>query len=127
MQSKVMSSYFLDSSCGYLFRICPYELGCLRGWYRVKALLGLGVPRRAYLNTLIPEPSFHCGCWTLIQCGPYLGLVRCYVRIIPCVCIEFRKDIDLLWDTYIVSKGHPRYYAVTKCKYYAILGNTMID
>ena len=33
-----------------------------------------------------------------------------------------KYNIDLPWDTYIVSKGQPRYSSVTQCKYYPILG-----
>ena len=30
--------------------------------------------------------------------------------------------MDLWWDPYIVPRDHPRYFSVTKCKYYPILG-----
>ena len=30
--------------------------------------------------------------------------------------------MDLPWDPYIVPKDQPRYYSVTKFKYYPILG-----
>ena len=30
---------------------------------------GLELPRRSYLNRFSLAPSYHCACWTLIQCS----------------------------------------------------------
>ena len=57
-----------------------------------------------------------------IRYDPYLGIVRCIIRIITCYCIYFRNAMDLLWDIYTVPKDHSIYYSATKCKYYPIIG-----
>ena len=57
-----------------------------------------------------------------IRCDTYIGINICAIRITPCDFIYFINDIDLIWDKYLVPRDHPIYYSVTKCKYYAILG-----
>ena len=57
-----------------------------------------------------------------ITCGPYIGLGGFKIRIISCSCIYCINSMHLTWDSYIVLKYQSRYYSVTKCKYYPILG-----
>ena len=93
VNSQVVSSCFLGPSFGYLFRLWPSALVCLKGWGRMKALLGIGVPRSAYLNMLILAPSYHCGHWTLILCSGTLEprMHRCMA------CIKVMEILPLTY------------------------------
>ena len=76
-----------------VFWLRPSDPMYLRGWDGVGGLLGLGISRRAYLNKLIPDPSFHCGCWTLVLCAGTL-----YPRMHRCVART--KVMEILLLTY---------------------------
>ena len=58
---------------GALLRIPVPDLDVYPGMYmglgRVKVLLGLGIPRWAYMHMLIPAPPSHCRLYTLILCA----------------------------------------------------------
>ena len=68
-----------------LLWIWPSALGRLRNWDGVDALLGIRALWHAYLNILIPAPSYQCGRWTLILCAGTLDC--CFLLFMKVVSI----------------------------------------
>ena len=62
--------------------------------------------------------STHYNIW----CDTYIVIVIFTILITPCDCIECRNAMYLPWYPYILPRDKPRYYSITKFKYYPISG-----
>eukprot|EP00978_Attheya_sp_CCMP212_P027680 scaffold93292_cov36-Attheya_sp.AAC.2 len=58
-----------------------------------------------------------------IRCDPDLGLGKCAMRRIPCVCPACRLSLDQVWQAQVDADKQPRYAGhVGDCKYSSIMG-----
>ena len=57
-----------------------------------------------------------------LRFDPTLGMVKCAIRRIPCVCVACTSMLDKAWIYDIPSEKQERYKPVTKCTYWPVLG-----